>query len=327
MIRIGIILGSTRHNRHGDQVAWWVLDSASRRGDAEFELIDLRDHPLPHFDEAAPPMFGPSANEHTRAWTARIAPFDGFIVVTPEYNGGVPGVLKNAFDHAFAEWTDKAVAFVGYGVNGGARAVVQLRTVCGTLGMADVAHSVSVGVLTDFEDNTSFVAREHHDATLGKTLDQLVAWTTALTALRRPADDTAAISDRIDRLVECLRTKDLDGIGALYTDDAVSFDIEPPLRHRGRAAKLANWARVFQVFDTMSYEFRDLTFTVGADVAYGYGFGRLRGTLRTGEVTDGMWVRATLCLRKVGGAWLIAHDQVSVPLDIPSGKALVDLEP
>ncbi|MEV0431606.1 NAD(P)H-dependent oxidoreductase [Nocardia sp. NPDC050413] len=327
MIRIGIILGSTRSNRNGAQVAQWVLDAASRRGDAEFALVDLRDHPLPHFDETSPPMFGPSENEHTRAWAARIAPFDGFVIVTPEYNGGVPGVLKNALDHAFAEWTDKAVAFVGYGVNGGARSVVQLRTVCGTLGMADIGHSVSIGVLTDFENATTFVAREHHDLALRKTLDQLVAWTTALAPLRRPVDETAEIRAQIDRLVECLRNKDLDGIGALYTDDAVSFDIEPPLQHRGRAAKLENWARVFQVFDTLSYEFRDLTFTTGTDVAYGHGFGRLRGTLRDGAVTDGMWVRATLCLRKVRGSWSIAHDQVSVPLDIPSGKALTDLEP
>ncbi|MGW4716790.1 NADPH-dependent FMN reductase [Nocardia sp. NPDC004260] len=184
MTRIGIILGSTRPNRNGSQVAQWVLDVASQRGDAEFELIDLRDHPLPHLDEAVPPMFGPSANTHTRAWAERIAPFDGFVVVTPEYNGGVPGVLKNAFDHLFAEWTDKAVGFVSYGVNGGARAVVQLRTVCSTLGMADVGYQVAISVLTDFENHTTFVPGEHHAAALGKTLDQVVAWSVALAPLR-----------------------------------------------------------------------------------------------------------------------------------------------
>ncbi|MGW4092875.1 NADPH-dependent FMN reductase [Nocardia sp. NPDC004750] len=184
MTRIGIILGSTRPNRNGSQVAQWVLDVASQRGDAEFELIDLRDHPLPHLDEAVPPMFGPSVNTHTRAWAERIAPFDGFVVVTPEYNGGVPGVLKNAFDHLFAEWTDKAVGFVSYGVNGGARAVVQLRTVCSTLGMADVGYQVAISVLTDFENHTTFVPGEHHAAALGKTLDQVVAWSVALAPLR-----------------------------------------------------------------------------------------------------------------------------------------------
>lgn len=188
MTKIGIILGSTRPNRKGEQVAKWVLDTAARRGDADFELIDLRDHPLPHLDEAVPPMFGPSVNAHTRAWAERIAPFDAFMLVTPEYNGGMPGVLKNALDHLLAEWVNKAVGFVSYGVNGGARAVVQLRTVCSTLGMADVGYQVSISVLTDFENHTTFTPREHHAAALDKTLDQLIAWSTALTPLRADAE-------------------------------------------------------------------------------------------------------------------------------------------
>ncbi|MEV5652110.1 NAD(P)H-dependent oxidoreductase [Nocardia sp. NPDC052254] len=187
MTRIGIILGSTRPNRRGPQIARWVLDTASQRDDAEFELIDLRDHPLPHFDEAVPPMFGPSVHEHTRAWAERIAPFDGFVLVTPEYNGGMPGVLKNAIDHLAAEWTDKAVGFVSYGVNGGARAVVQLRTVCSTLGMADVGYQVAISVLTDFENSTTFVPGEAHGVALHRTLDQLIAWSTVLAPLRKPA--------------------------------------------------------------------------------------------------------------------------------------------
>ncbi|MGW1742347.1 NADPH-dependent FMN reductase [Nocardia sp. NPDC001965] len=193
MTRIGIILGSTRPNRKGPQVAQWVLDSAARRDDAEFELIDLRDHPLPHLDEAVPPMFGPSVHAHTRAWAERIAPFDGFVLVTPEYNGGAPGVLKNAIDHLFAEWTDKAIGFVSYGAGGGARAVVQLRTVCGTLGMADVSHQVVISVLTDFENHTTFTPREHHGAALTSMLDQVVAWSTALAPLRRPTTATPSV--------------------------------------------------------------------------------------------------------------------------------------
>ncbi|MEU6827493.1 NAD(P)H-dependent oxidoreductase [Nocardia beijingensis] len=193
-LKIGIILGSTRPNRNGSQVARWVLETASRRGDAEFELIDLRDHPLPHLDEPVPPMFGPSVNAHTRAWAERIAPFDGFVVVTPEYNGGVPGVLKNAIDHLFAEWGDKAVGFVSYGVNGGARAVVQLRTVCSTLGMAVVGYQVAISVLTDFENHTTFTPREHHAAALDKTLGQLISWSAALAPLRAGHETTLANS-------------------------------------------------------------------------------------------------------------------------------------
>ncbi|WP_228001085.1 NADPH-dependent FMN reductase [Nocardia australiensis] len=193
MTKIGIILGSTRPNRKGPQVAQWVMDTASQRGDAEFELIDLRDHPLPHLDEPMPPMFGPSVHAHTRAWAERIAPCDGFVVVTPEYNGGVPGVLKNAIDHLCREWTDKAVGFVSYGVSGGARAVTQLRVVCGTLGMADVSPPVEVSLLTDFENHTTFTPRDHHVAALNKTLDQLIAWSAALAPLRAGAE-TAFVS-------------------------------------------------------------------------------------------------------------------------------------
>ncbi|MBF6267211.1 NADPH-dependent FMN reductase [Nocardia farcinica] len=188
MTSIGIILGSTRPNRKGPQVAQWVLDTASQRGDARYDVIDLRDHPLPHLDEAVPPMFGPSVHEHTRSWAARIAPFDGFVVVTPEYNGGMPGVLKNALDHVSAQWRDKAVGFVSYGVHGGARAVVQLRTVCGTLGMADVGYQVAISVITDFADQTTFTPRDHHTAALHKTLDQLLAWSAALAPLRAATD-------------------------------------------------------------------------------------------------------------------------------------------
>src|SRR5258708_476393 len=121
MTRIGIILGSTRPNRNGEQVANWVYDNASRRDDAEFELVDLRDYPLPHLDEPLPPSMGQYHNEHTRQWADKIASFDGFVIVTPEYNHGTSGVLKNAIDYLYAEWNNKAVGFVSYGAVGGAR--------------------------------------------------------------------------------------------------------------------------------------------------------------------------------------------------------------
>src|SRR5262249_39119367 len=120
MTRIGIILGSTRPNRNGEQVAKWVLDIASHRDDAEFELLDLRDYPLPPPDEPVPPALGQYQNDHTKQWAAKIASFDGFVIVTPEYNHGTSGVLKNAIDFLFAEWNNKAVGFVSYG--GGGRA-------------------------------------------------------------------------------------------------------------------------------------------------------------------------------------------------------------
>jgi NAD(P)H-dependent FMN reductase len=101
MPRIGIILGSTRPNRNGEQVARWVFDNASQRADAEFELIDLRDYPLPHLDEPMPPSLGQYADDHTKEWAQKIASFDGFVIVTPEYNHGTSGVLKNAIDFLY----------------------------------------------------------------------------------------------------------------------------------------------------------------------------------------------------------------------------------
>lgn len=135
------------------------------------------------------------------------------------------------------------------------------------------------------------------------------------------------LDKHIDKVIEALRAKDLDAVGRLYTDDVVSFDIESPLQHVGTAAKLENWARVFLFFDTVTYEVRDLAFTVGEDVAFGHGFARLSGTLQDGTPTEGMWVRVTYGMRKIDGNWLIAHDQVSVPLDVPTGKGVIDLTP
>ncbi|MFE3999745.1 YybH family protein [Nocardioides sp. YIM B13467] len=141
------------------------------------------------------------------------------------------------------------------------------------------------------------------------------------------AHEEAAIRLQIEKVVEGLRAKDLDTLREPYAADVVSFDVEPPLQHVGIEAKLANWTRVFEVFETVDYELRDLTLSIGGDVAFGYAFGRLSGTMKTGVATAGMWVRVTYGLRKIDGTWRIAHDQVSVPLDILSGTGMVDLEP
>jgi ketosteroid isomerase-like protein len=140
-------------------------------------------------------------------------------------------------------------------------------------------------------------------------------------------EDEAKIRQQIDKIVEGIGAKDLDRLKQIYSTDVVSFDVEPPLQHVGIEAKLKNWARVFTIFDNVNYEVRDLALTVGDDVAFGHGFGRLSGTLKNGRATSGMWVRVTFCFRNLDGHWLIAHDQASVPLDIASGKGVADLEP
>jgi NAD(P)H-dependent FMN reductase len=187
MTRIGIILGSTRPNRNGEQVAKWVYDIASRRDDAEFELVDLRDYPLPHLDEPLPPSMGQYQNEHTKQWADKIASFDGFVIVTPEYNHSTSGVLKNAIDYLYAEWNNKAVGFVSYGGVGGARAAEHLRLVAGELQMADVRQQVALSLLTEFENFSVFKPGDYNRAALDTLLDQVVAWSTALAPLRQPA--------------------------------------------------------------------------------------------------------------------------------------------
>ncbi|MDH6279907.1 NADPH-dependent FMN reductase [Prescottella agglutinans] len=184
MTRIGITLGSTRPNRVSEQIALWVNRIASERDDAEFEVVDLRDHPLPHLDEPMPPALGQYEHDHTKAWAATIASFDGFVIVSPEYNHGIPGVLKNAFDYLYAEWNNKAVGLVTTGALGGARAAENLRLLAGELQMADVRQQVTLSFATDFEHHGVFAPGDHQIAALNTMLDQLIAWSAALAPLR-----------------------------------------------------------------------------------------------------------------------------------------------
>ncbi|MEV4720110.1 NAD(P)H-dependent oxidoreductase [Micromonospora noduli] len=185
MTRIGIILGSTRPGRNGEAVARWVLDIAKQRSDAEYELIDLLDYQLPHLDEAYPPSMGQYTQPHTKRWAETIASFDGFIIVTPEYNHSTSGALKNAIDFLYAEWNNKAVGFVSYGSVGGTRAVEHLRLISGELQMADVRSQVALSLFTDFENFSVFKPNQFHQDSLTATLDQVVAWSAALAPLRK----------------------------------------------------------------------------------------------------------------------------------------------
>ena len=141
MTRIAIIVGSTRPNRLAPQVAEWVHEHAQQHGGAEFELVDIADQNLPLLDEPMPPAMGQYSKDHTKAWAEKIASYDGFIFVTPEYNHSVPAALKNAVDFLYAEWNNKAIGFVSYGSAGGTRAVEAWRLVAAELRTltADVA--------------------------------------------------------------------------------------------------------------------------------------------------------------------------------------------
>ena len=183
-VRIGIIIGSTRPGRNGDKVAKWVYDHAIERDDAEYELVDLLDYSLPHLDEAIPASRGQYANDHTRAWADKIASFDGFVFVTPEYNHSTSGALKNALDFIYGEWNNKAAALVSYGVHGGVRAAEHLRLVLAELQVADVRQQVSFSLMTDFEQYVNFTPAAYHQGMLATQLDQLVPWAAALRGVR-----------------------------------------------------------------------------------------------------------------------------------------------
>src|SRR5438045_4655807 len=152
MIKIAIIIGSTRPGRNGKAVAKWVYEIAQKRTDAEFELVDIKDFNLPLLDEPVPPSMGQYSKPHTKAWAARIGSFDGYVFVSPEYNHGISGALKNAIDFLFAEWNNKAAGFVSYGSVGGARAVEHLRLVLAEVQMATVRLPGFLSLYTAFEN-------------------------------------------------------------------------------------------------------------------------------------------------------------------------------
>lgn len=188
-LRIAVVIGSTRPARKGEAVGRWVLEHATARDDATFELVDLAEVDLPPLDEEAPPSTGQYTQPHTRAWADRVASYDGFVFVTPEYNHGYPGSLKNALDRVWAEWNDKAAGFVSYGADGGIRSVEQLRPVMATLKIADVRSQVSLRLVEDFRDMVELAPRDFQTEALATMLGEVVAWAGALHGLRSPSSD------------------------------------------------------------------------------------------------------------------------------------------
>jgi NAD(P)H-dependent FMN reductase len=184
MLKIAIITGSTRPGRKSEAVARWVYDIAAKRSDASFEVVDIADFDLPLLDEAVPPSLNQYAKPHTKAWAAKIAIFDAFVFVTPEYNHSTSGALKNAIDFLFREWNDKAAGFVGYGSVGGARAVEHLRLVMGEIKVADVRAQVALSLYTDFENFSTLKPGPQQQAAVNAMLDDLVAWGQALQTMR-----------------------------------------------------------------------------------------------------------------------------------------------
>jgi len=197
MTVISVIVGSTRQGRFSEKPAQWILQRLESRGGIEARLLDLREFPLPFFDQPVPPAMPgrpPYANEMVKKWTAEIARSDGFIFVTPEYNFGPPAVLKNALDWVYPEWNRKAVAFVSYGSALGARSVQQLRETAIELQLAPVRSSVHIPVATlwaHFQGGDVEAGLAELEAPAKGMIDDLLWWSAALKAARATAPTTA----------------------------------------------------------------------------------------------------------------------------------------
>lgn len=185
-MKIAIITGSTRPGRNGEAVARWVYEKACQRTDAEFALVDIADFNLPLLDEPMPPIMGQYTKPHTQAWAKKIASFDGYVFITPEYNHSISGALKNAIDYLYHEWGNKAASLVTYGggSEGGVRAGEHLRLILGELQIAVVREQVLLSLYSDFENYTEFKPMASREETLQAMLDQLIRWTSAFKTLR-----------------------------------------------------------------------------------------------------------------------------------------------
>ena len=177
-MKIGIIIGSTRDNRMGASVGEWVMAQTEGRTDATYELVDLADYNLPMLTTAMPPvMLNGQYAADVQPWADKIAEFDGFVFVTPEYNHSIPGAFKNAFDSLGSEWQGKPVAFVSYGADSGVRAVEHWRAAIANFSMHDVRAQVPFSLFTDFSAQGFQPADRHLDA-IKAVFDQLEAATT-----------------------------------------------------------------------------------------------------------------------------------------------------
>ena len=177
-LNIGIILGSTRDGRLSPQVGEWVKAQADKRGDANYEIVDIAEFKLPFLGTTD------GTEPGIAAWNEKLASLDGFVFIVQEYNHSITGALKNALDFAREGWNNKAAGIVSYGSVGGARAAEHLRGILGELAVADVRTHPALSLFTDFENGQTFKPAEMHEETVGQLLDQVVSWSTALKSVR-----------------------------------------------------------------------------------------------------------------------------------------------
>jgi len=185
--KIAIIISTTRATRFGERAAKWIHGITAARTDMSVELIDLREYPMPFFDEPASNMWVPSKNEVAQRWQKKVAEFDGYIFVTAEYNRGVPAVLKNALDYAYPEWNRKPAAYVGYGSVGAARSIEHLRLICVELQMAPTRNGVHIqggDFMAVWQQGKDIKELAYLEKNSKDMLDELQWWASALKVAR-----------------------------------------------------------------------------------------------------------------------------------------------
>jgi NAD(P)H-dependent FMN reductase len=189
MPRLAVIVASTRPGRIAPAVAEWFVRAAREHGGFEVDLVDLAEVDLPFLDEPNHPRLKDYVHDHTRAWSARVDAADAFVVVTPEYNYGMPAVLKNALDYLHHEWAHKPIAFVSYGgVSAGTRSVQMAKQVVTTLRMYALPEAVSIPFVQQFlDDEGRLQPNETMEGAAKAVLDELVVVEQALRPLRERA--------------------------------------------------------------------------------------------------------------------------------------------
>ncbi len=177
-LNIGIILGSTRQGRVSPQVGEWVKGIADKRGDANYEIVDIADFNLPFLGTTD------GSEPGIAEWNTKLASLDGFVFIVQEYNHSITGALKNALDFAREAWNNKAAGIVSYGSTGGARAAEHLRGILGELKVADVRTHPTLSLFTDFENGSVFKPAELHLTNVNAMLDEVNQWSGALKTIR-----------------------------------------------------------------------------------------------------------------------------------------------
>ncbi len=185
-MKIGIISGSVREGNNAIKVSEWVYDFVTKRNDegAEYEIVDLADYQLPLLGAQIPAEYQDTANATVKSWSEKMASFDAYIFVTPEYNHALGGALKNALDYLNPEVNNKAAALVGYGSLGGARAHENMRSILGELSVATVHTTTNFSLITDFENMSVFKPAAHNEVNANGMLDDLLLWSKAFQTIR-----------------------------------------------------------------------------------------------------------------------------------------------